>query len=302
MASVYLRTDLANDLRVVHLLTVLQLNDVDLLIGKLWHLWSMAIETTEEGFLAGATLASLDAAMGLPGLAGGLVEVGWLSVVEGGCEIANFDDDNSRARRRREGAAIRQRRLRHGENGKAPEAPAAAPEPLSTKTAAYMSNKNWPAFEQFWKLYPNRKGKFAAWRAFQKLAPTPELLAIIMKAVETQKRWPQWFKDNGQFIPRPSTWLNGGNWEDEPPQQLAQQPTHTFDEEAARQRAAAERKRAKDEEAARTKRTIKRPTPPAPPAPVVEPAPEASIEPELIEESIPGFFEHYLNDDDTYDR
>jgi hypothetical protein len=34
-------------------------------------------------------------------------------------------------------------------------------------------------------------------------------------AVEAQKKSKQWQKDDGQYIPNPSTWLNQGRWDDE---------------------------------------------------------------------------------------
>ena len=36
----------------------------------------------------------------------------------------------------------------------------------------------------------------------------------MLKAIEAQKRTPDWFKQEGQFIPYPATWLNGKRWED----------------------------------------------------------------------------------------
>ena len=33
--------------------------------------------------------------------------------------------------------------------------------------------------------------------------------------MENQKQSAQWSKDNGQFIPHPTTWLNGKRWEDQ---------------------------------------------------------------------------------------
>lgn len=70
-------------------------------------------------------------------------------------------------------------------------------------------------FNEFWQAYPKKVGKDAAWRSWQKRRPTAELTADILAAVEVQKTWPQWTKDNGQFVPHPSTWLNQGRWQDE---------------------------------------------------------------------------------------
>jgi hypothetical protein len=71
------------------------------------------------------------------------------------------------------------------------------------------------AFGAFWTAYPNKKAKPAALKAFTKLKPNAELLAEMLKAITAQKQSPQWQKDNGQYIPMPSTWLNQERWDDE---------------------------------------------------------------------------------------
>ena len=76
-----------------------------------------------------------------------------------------------------------------------------------------------PGFQSFWTAYPNKKAKPAALKAFTKLKPDAELLAEMLKAIEVQKQSAQWQKDNGQYIPMPTTWLNQRRWEDEPPQE-----------------------------------------------------------------------------------
>jgi len=73
------------------------------------------------------------------------------------------------------------------------------------------------AFGAFWTAYPNKKAKPAALKAFTKLKPDTALLDEMLKAIATQKQWAQWQKDNGQYIPMPSTWLNQRRWEDELP-------------------------------------------------------------------------------------
>lgn len=72
-------------------------------------------------------------------------------------------------------------------------------------------------FNQFWAAYPRKVGKGEARRRFLKIAPTQKLLDQIMAAVEVAKQSDQWRKDNGQFIPYPSTWLNQERWEDGEP-------------------------------------------------------------------------------------
>jgi hypothetical protein len=81
-------------------------------------------------------------------------------------------------------------------------------------------------FERFWAAYPKKVGKEAAKKAFSKVkVPVESLLA----AIERQKCSDQWSKDNGQFIPNPTTWLNQGRWEDELPSSSSSvQATGTF--------------------------------------------------------------------------
>lgn len=70
-------------------------------------------------------------------------------------------------------------------------------------------------FVQFWDVYPKKKGKQSAEKAFQKIAPDEALFKIMLDAIEEQKKSAEWQKDNGQYIPHPATWLNGRRWEDE---------------------------------------------------------------------------------------
>lgn len=70
-------------------------------------------------------------------------------------------------------------------------------------------------FERFWKAYPVKKAKQQALKAWNKIKPDQQLVETIIAAVEKQKKWADWTKDNGQYIPYPSTWLNQGRWDDE---------------------------------------------------------------------------------------
>jgi len=69
-------------------------------------------------------------------------------------------------------------------------------------------------FEQFWTAYPKKKGKKAALQAWRKAKDRPKVVDII-QSIEKQRKSSDWVKENGQFIPHPSTWLNQGRWADE---------------------------------------------------------------------------------------
>ena len=81
--------------------------------------------------------------------------------------------------------------------------------------ACARASEELDEFGEFWNAYPKKIGKQAAVRAWQKIKnrpPLEKILAAITRAQSTE----QWQKDNGDFIPHPSTWLNGGRWDDEP--------------------------------------------------------------------------------------
>lgn len=71
-------------------------------------------------------------------------------------------------------------------------------------------------FEKFWESYPKKEARKAAetkWmsEANTKARPNTDQLIQIL---ETHKQQKQWTKDNGDFIPRASTWLNQERWND----------------------------------------------------------------------------------------
>lgn len=68
------------------------------------------------------------------------------------------------------------------------------------------------AFDAFWKAYPKKTGKEAARKSFARAKAD---IGTMLSALEVQKQSEQWTKNNGQFIPNPTTWLNQGRWEDE---------------------------------------------------------------------------------------
>ena len=68
-------------------------------------------------------------------------------------------------------------------------------------------------FERFWGVYPRKAGKGEAWKSWQKNGHPP--VDDIVRIIELAKQTPQWTKNNGQFIPMPSTWLNQKRWGDE---------------------------------------------------------------------------------------
>ena len=74
-------------------------------------------------------------------------------------------------------------------------------------------------FERFWKLYPRRIGKRAAWLVWKRQTKPRTLLAsmtedLIIDALKRQIEG-EHFSTDAQFIPHPRTWLHQGRWDDE---------------------------------------------------------------------------------------
>lgn len=89
-------------------------------------------------------------------------------------------------------------------------------------------------FNEFWTAYPKKVGKKAAWAAWKKVKPDAELFDKIMTAIGKARVTEQWTKENGRFIPNPTTWLNQGRWDDEYGEVIADGVNSRNSEEVAR--------------------------------------------------------------------
>jgi hypothetical protein len=72
-------------------------------------------------------------------------------------------------------------------------------------------------FETFWKAYPRRVAKGAAWKAWiaAEKGETLPTLPVLLDSVARSARTVDWQKNGGQYIPHPATWINRRQWEDE---------------------------------------------------------------------------------------
>lgn len=84
-------------------------------------------------------------------------------------------------------------------------------ESIKNNTVALASVES--DFDIFWAAYPRKVGKSAAMKAW-KLAKHPPIYTVLAK-IAALKSTDQWRKDNGQFIPHPTTWIRRGGWDDE---------------------------------------------------------------------------------------
>lgn len=71
-------------------------------------------------------------------------------------------------------------------------------------------------FLSFWEIYPKRKGKGAAYKAWKAITGIKKLAPTIVASVREHMDFDEaWRKDDGQYIPHPTTYLNQRRWEDE---------------------------------------------------------------------------------------
>ena len=84
---------------------------------------------------------------------------------------------------------------------------------LNNSNNSYNPSKD--LFDKFWKAYPKKVSKGNAENWFKKNKPSEEIVNTMIEKIEILKNTKQWQKENGQYIPYPSTWLNAKGWEDE---------------------------------------------------------------------------------------
>ena len=69
-------------------------------------------------------------------------------------------------------------------------------------------------FDKFYSLYPKKRAKQSAIKAWMKLKLDDNLFSKIINALNFDIKSEQWNKDGGEFIPLPASWINGKRWED----------------------------------------------------------------------------------------
>ena len=75
--------------------------------------------------------------------------------------------------------------------------------------------KDYVHFDEFWELYPRKTNKSKAKVTFNNMVRNEDTFNQIKKDLQNRKGFDDWKKDNGKYIPHPTTYLNGKRWEDE---------------------------------------------------------------------------------------
>ena len=95
------------------------------------------------------------------------------------------------------------------------KASASASSRWEKKKKAKKPKEEAEGFDEFWAIYPRKQGKASAEKTWQKLSPPATLRQTILSKVKARSLTHEWTKDNGQFVPLASSYLNQKRWEDE---------------------------------------------------------------------------------------
>jgi len=88
-------------------------------------------------------------------------------------------------------------------------------EPRTKKPPVVPQGDDELGFAEFWTAYPRKDGRAPALKSWLKIKPDESLRQRIIAAVKARAVTKEWTKDNGQFIPMATTYLNNSRWEDE---------------------------------------------------------------------------------------
>ena len=210
MAGDWMKIDLElPDKPEVHSIASMLNIDPDAVVGKLIRIWQWFDKHTTDGNAFGVTYSLPDRISGVSGFAEAMVFVGWLEQNDKTLTMPKFDRHTSNSAKTR---AQTQKRVAKVRNA------ITVTEALPEKRREEKSNKPSSSeysdeFEKFWTAYPKKTGKGGAWKSWK--VQKPDINAII-GTLSWQTKSTQWIKENGQFVPMPTTYLNQRRWEDTP--------------------------------------------------------------------------------------
>jgi hypothetical protein len=87
-----------------------------------------------------------------------------------------------------------------------------------TRKKSELIYDDYPEFQEFWELYPNKDKKYPALEAWADQSPSIE---TVLHALRWQTQSDKWRRDGGQYIPLASTYINQRRWQDEQPREVA---------------------------------------------------------------------------------
>lgn len=221
-----MRVDLLTHPKVIRMASALKA-DRFRVIGGMLAVWAVFDTHSADGHMEGYTLQIMDETIGWRGFSAAMASIGWLNADDEGLSAPEFETHNSKSAKRRALDSSRKMSGREADktaNGSwNSDGQMSASDADKTRTREELEKKKKkpptplpPGFEKFWEAYPRKTAKADAVKAWEKIEPDDSLQGAILKAVARQTTWPQWAKDEGEYVPYPASWLNGRRWEDQP--------------------------------------------------------------------------------------
>lgn len=85
-------------------------------------------------------------------------------------------------------------------------------------------------FDRFWAVYPKKRARGDALKAWKSIKPSEQLLEQMRSTIGRATTSIDWTKNGGQYIPHPATWLRAQGWLDEYKQPDEVQSDNVFDQ------------------------------------------------------------------------
>jgi len=186
----------------------------DEVFGKCFRLWAWFDAHTTNGKTNGVSVSDLlvDRICGVKGFAESMWNAGWLDGKLEDLSVKNFDRHNGETAKTR---AMTAKRVQKHANAKLTQNLTVGALPREEKRRSKPISENTdPRFDQFWSVYPKKKARGAAEKAWRSAHVNGDFDRLI-EAVRQQSISEDWVKDGGKFIPHPATWISQKRWLDE---------------------------------------------------------------------------------------
>lgn len=131
----------------------------------------------------------------------------WSKADADGCERMQTDANASNAIPNKDKDKIKDK-----DNSPSESIPPLPPKRGRRKTTQELPDAD---FDAFWALYPKKKSKGEAKKAWAQIKPSRETISAIMAKLPLLIASHDWTKEGGRYIPNPATWLRAEGWEDE---------------------------------------------------------------------------------------
>ena len=229
-----MRVDLQTHPKVVRILSA-TMADKFRVIGGLHAVWAIFDTHSTNGVLNGYSPSILDHLIGWEGFSQAMIGVNWLQFDGENLAVPEFDEHNGASGKRRAEDQKRKKKSRERPDyvrNVSADVSANEPDKLRTReekrrdidqeqeppsSPSRAKGKIHPVpdgFAEFWSAYPRKEAKATALKAYAKTTEAERrVIAIVLAQFAASWKW----KNDPQYIPHPTTWLNQRRWEDEPP-------------------------------------------------------------------------------------